>query len=36
MPELDYPYGYYTVVGAMLVISISLLIYFSKKGWLKK
>jgi magnesium transporter len=36
MPELDYPYGYYTVVGVMLVISISLLIYFSKKGWLKK
>lgn len=36
MPELDYPYGYYTVVGVMLVIGISLLIYFSKKGWLNK
>jgi magnesium transporter len=36
MPELDYPYGYYTVVGVMFVLSFSLLIFFMKRGWLKR
>jgi magnesium transporter len=36
MPELDYPYGYYTVVGVMFAISITLLIVFIKRGWLKR
>jgi magnesium transporter len=36
MPELEYPYGYYTVVGAMFVIAITLLIIFIKRGWLTK
>lgn len=36
MPELDYPYGYYTVVGVMFVLSFSLLLFFIKRGWLKR
>jgi magnesium transporter len=36
MPELDYPYGYYTVVGFMFVLSFSLLLFFMKRGWLKR
>lgn len=36
MPELKYTYGYHTVVGVMLVMGISLLILFWKRGWLKK
>lgn len=36
MPELEYQYGYYTVIGVMLLIGLSLLVYFSRKGWLKK
>ena len=36
MPELDYPYGYYTIIGVMVLITVSLLIYFYRKGWLKK
>jgi magnesium transporter len=36
MPELEYPYGYFTVVGAMFVIAITLLIIFIKRGWLTK
>ena len=36
MPELQYPYGYYTVVGVMFVIGAGLFIYFIKQGWLKK
>jgi magnesium transporter len=36
MPELNYEYGYYTVVGVLFVIAFSLLYYFYKKGWLKK
>lgn len=36
MPELKYKYGYYTVVGVMFVIAISLIFYFKRNGWLKK
>jgi magnesium transporter len=36
MPELEYPYGYYTVVSAMFLIGIFLLTYFIRRGWLKK
>ena len=36
MPELDYPYGYYTIIGVMVLITVSLLIYFYRKGWLNK
>ena len=33
MPELDYQYGYPIALGAMVVISIGMLIYFRKKKW---
>lgn len=36
MPELEYPYGYYTVVGVMFLIALTLLIIFIKRGWLTK
>jgi len=36
MPELEYPYGYYTVVGAMIAGGLGLFIFFLKRGWLKK
>lgn len=36
MPELEYEYGYYIVVGVMFAIGIGLLILFSKRGWLRK
>jgi len=36
MPELRYSYGYYVIVGIMSSIGISLLIFFWKRGWLKK
>ncbi|MEY4350225.1 MAG: magnesium and cobalt transport protein CorA [Bacteroidota bacterium] len=36
MPELEYPYGYYTVVGVMICIGVGLFAYFMKRGWLKR
>jgi magnesium transporter len=36
MPELDYPYGYYTVIAGMIVLGAGLFIFFLKRGWLKK
>lgn len=36
MPELKYPYGYYTVVGFMILLGAGLLARFRKNGWLKK
>jgi len=36
MPELEYPYGYYTVVLVMILIGVGLLSYFIKRGWLKR
>ncbi|CAN5207236.1 magnesium/cobalt transporter CorA [soil metagenome] len=34
MPELYSPYGYVIVWGIMIVISVSLLIYFRRKKWM--
>jgi len=34
MPELHYKYGYYFVVGFMVMLSIGMLFYFRKKKWL--
>ncbi|TNF74111.1 MAG: magnesium/cobalt transporter CorA [Bacteroidetes bacterium] len=34
MPELEWEYGYYGVLGLMLLIFIVMIIYFKKKGWL--
>jgi magnesium transporter len=36
MPELEYPYGYYTVVLIMILIGVGLLSYFIKRGWLRR
>ena len=33
MPELGYHYGYYTVVGGMVLIVFGMLIYFKKRHW---
>ncbi|MFT6814976.1 MAG: magnesium transporter [Sphingobacteriales bacterium] len=35
MPELYSPYGYFIVVGIMLLIGLSLLVMFKLKGWFK-
>jgi magnesium transporter len=34
MPELEWEYGYHTILGVMLLIFILLLAYFKKKDWL--
>jgi magnesium transporter len=34
MPELEWRWGYPTVWIAVILISVSMLIYFKKKGWL--
>ena len=36
MPELNYKYAYFIVLGIMLLLSMGLCIYFIQKGWLKK
>jgi len=35
MPELEQPYAYYTIWGIIVVVVISFLLFFKKKGWLK-
>lgn len=34
MPELHYQYGYFILMGIMLLISIGLIVYFKRKKWL--
>lgn len=34
MPELEHPYGYPMVMGAMVVMAVGLVGYFRHKGWL--
>jgi magnesium transporter len=34
MPELTYRYGYYTILGVMGTVTVVMLIYFRRKGWL--
>lgn len=34
MPELEWRYGYFILLGIMGAVAVSLLIYFRKKGWL--
>jgi magnesium transporter len=33
MPELSWQYGYFGVLGAMVVVAVSMLWYFRKKRW---
>ena len=34
MPELNWHYGYFMALGSMLVLTVSLYVWFKKKGWL--
>jgi len=34
MPELEWKYGYFMVLGVMLTIGISLLVYFRRRRWI--
>ncbi|WP_439151766.1 magnesium/cobalt transporter CorA [Winogradskyella sp.] len=34
MPELEYRYGYFVLLGVMLILFISLLFYFKRKKWI--
>jgi len=34
MPELEWKYGYFIILGVMAVIGISLAVYFRRKKWL--
>ena len=36
MPELKYQNGYFIIMACMLILGISLLAYFIKRGWLKR
>jgi magnesium transporter len=33
MPELNYTYGYYIVVAAMVTIGLGMVYYFKKRNW---
>lgn len=35
MPELNWKYGYFTVIIEMLVIAVAMFLFFKRKGWLK-
>jgi magnesium transporter len=34
MPELEWRYGYYTVIGVIVLIGVSMAIYFKRKKWI--
>jgi magnesium transporter len=34
MPELEYKYGYYVILGVMVVVAIGMLIFLKRKKWL--
>jgi magnesium transporter len=34
MPELQWEYGYFMVLGAVVVIALSMLEYFRRKHWI--
>lgn len=36
MPELEMKYAYYATWGVMILIALGLLLYFKKRGWIKK
>jgi magnesium transporter len=36
MPELKWKSGYFIIWGIMLLIILGMMIYFRKKGWLKR
>lgn len=34
LPELHYKYSYFVMLGVMIAIAITMLIYFKRKHWL--
>jgi magnesium transporter len=34
MPELDWTWGYYSTLAVMALVSLGMILYFRKKGWL--
>ncbi len=34
MPELEWHYGYYVVIGVIFLIAVSMIIFFKRKHWL--
>ena len=34
MPELKEPYGYFTVIGLMIIVAVGMLIFFWRRGWI--
>jgi magnesium transporter len=34
MPELQWEYGYFMVLGMVVVIAFSMVEYFRRKGWI--
>ena len=34
MPELQWEYGYFMVLGMVVVIAVSMLLYFRRKQWI--
>jgi magnesium transporter len=34
MPELEWRYGYFSVLGMMAVVALSMLFYFRRRGWI--
>jgi len=34
MPELEWRWGYFAVLGFMALVGVSLLIYFKRKKWM--
>ncbi len=36
MPELEWKYGYFIALGVMFIISISMVLWFKRKGWFDK
>jgi magnesium transporter len=34
MPELEWQYGYFMVLGAMACVAVSMLMFFRRKGWI--
>ncbi len=34
MPELQWPYGYFLILGVMALVTVFMLLYFRKKKWL--
>jgi magnesium transporter len=34
MPELEWPWGYFMILGVMITVALSMAYYFKRKKWL--